>query len=73
MGGQVSSKTFNGDIQRTTFIGRLAIPTSLLARRILQEIFGYVGQGGYIEPSLLVDYGAAISVLLVGNGFYVDF
>lgn len=49
-GGQDSSKTFNGDIQRTAFIGRLAIAISLLARLILQEIFGCVGQGGYIEP-----------------------
>lgn len=72
MGGRSRARHFNGDIQRTAFIGRLAIPTSLLARRILQEIFGCVGQRGYIEPSLLW-ITVAISVLLIGNGFYVDF
>ena len=36
----------------------------------LRELFGRAGQGIYVEPPLLVDYGCNISV---GDGFYANF
>lgn len=37
---------------------------------VLNQLFGRVGDGVYIEPPLFVDYGCNISV---GKGFYANF
>ncbi|RDW95120.1 hypothetical protein BP5796_00883 [Coleophoma crateriformis] len=49
-----------------------AIPESLESDRAakLQEMFGSVGKGVYIEPPFFIDYGCNISV---GDGFYANF
>ncbi|KAJ5779058.1 hypothetical protein N7457_006778 [Penicillium paradoxum] len=49
-----------------------ATTTQILSSRegIIQELFGRVGQGVFIEPPLFVDYGCNISI---GDGFYANF
>ncbi|KAM5341376.1 hypothetical protein ACJ41O_014407 [Fusarium nematophilum] len=49
-----------------------ATPESLTADRekMLQQMFGKVGKGAFVEPPINIDYGCNISI---GDGFYSNF